>query len=134
MATLFRRTLLHSPKQPLILLYPKRNLNIPSQLHDLKIIPTMHARATVAGTTIAETDSYEYVEGNVYFPISSVVNQNETLTNSTRTSQCPWKGEGHYYDVNVNGQTVADAAWYYPSPFPMAKKIKDHVAFGWSPD
>jgi uncharacterized protein (DUF427 family) len=31
--------------------------------------------------------------------------------------------------VVVNGATNPDAAWYYPKPSPLARKIKDHVAF-----
>ena len=90
----------------------------------------MPARATISGTTIADTDAFAWVEGNVYFPLSSVSNSKEVLTPSKRTSHCPWKGEGRYYDVHVNGQTVKDGAWYYPQPFEKASMIKDHVAFG----
>ncbi len=107
-----------------------RYLNLPSSLHDLKLPPIMHARATVSGTTIAETDTFEFVEGNVYFPLSSVIKRDETLTPGERTSYCPWKGDGKYYDLHVNGQTVKDAAWYYPQPFEKAKMITDCVAFG----
>ncbi|KAK5167588.1 uncharacterized protein LTR77_007287 [Saxophila tyrrhenica] len=89
----------------------------------------MHARATISGTTIADTDSFEFVEGNVYFPVSSVVDREKTLTPGSRTSHCPWKGDGKYYDLHVNGQTIANAAWYYPAPYEKAKMIKDCVAF-----
>lgn len=112
-----------------------RKINLPSNLHDLKLPEslndtTMPARATISGTTIAETDTFEFVEGNVYFPLSSVVNRDETLTPGQRTSHCPWKGDGKYYDVRVNGQVVKDAAWYYPQPYEKAAMIRDHLAFG----
>lgn len=32
----------------------------------------MHAKAVVAGRTIAETDNYEVVEGNVYVCLSAL--------------------------------------------------------------
>ncbi len=32
-------------------------------------------------------------------------------------------------DVQVNGDTNPDAAWYYPNPKPEASNIKDHIAF-----
>ena len=109
----------------------KRKVNLPSNLHQLNPkLSNMHAKATVDGTVIADTDNFEFVEGNIYFPISSVKDKDQTLTPASRTSQCPWKGEGHYYDVNVNGKTIPNGAWYYPHPLPKATHIKDHVAFG----
>ncbi len=38
-------------------------------------------------------------------------------------------GTASYYDVLVNGEVNANAAWYYPEPKDAAKEIKDHVAF-----
>ena len=90
----------------------------------------MHAKATIDGTVIAETDNFEYVEGNVYFPPSSIISkEDQGLTPSSHTTSCPWKGEGHYYDIHVNGRTLENAAWYYPKPLPKAVNIKDYVAF-----
>ena len=34
-----------------------------------------------------------------------------------------------YYTVVVDGQANPDAACYYPHPSPLARRIKDHVAF-----
>ncbi len=91
----------------------------------------MHAKATVSGTLVAETSTFEFVEGNVYFPISSVINHEQTLQPSSKVTQCPWKGEGHYYDLVLEGgERVRDAAWYYPQPFEKAGMIREHVAFG----
>ena len=103
-----------------------RKLNLPSHLHDLDI---MSAKATLNGTTIASTTTYEFVEGNVYFPASSVSNKSETLTPSSHTTWCPWKGEASYYNVNVNGEVVENGAWYYPQPLEKAQHIRDHIAF-----
>ncbi|TKA73412.1 hypothetical protein B0A55_04277 [Friedmanniomyces simplex] len=89
----------------------------------------MHATASVDGTVIAETDHYEFVEGNVYFPPDSIKDFSSTLTPTSHTTACPWKGEGHYYDIHVGGKTLSNAAWYYPQPFEKATNIKDHVAF-----
>jgi len=85
------------------------------------------ATATVNGTVIAETDNYEVVEGNIYFPPSSI-NRDYFAETKTHT-HCPWKGEASYYTVNVDGKELKDAAWYYPQPFDKAKNIKDYVAF-----
>lgn len=76
---------------------------------------------------IAESDETVMVEGNHYFPRSSV--KKELLLDSSTHTTCPWKGEASYYSIEVNGQTNNDAAWYYPSPKYAAEQIKDHIAF-----
>lgn len=84
-------------------------------------------RALWNGAVLAETDSYEMVEGNVYFPPDTIDTQyfRESSTHTT----CPWKGVASYYTVEVNGQMNKDAAWYYPDPKPAAANIKGYVAF-----
>ena len=76
---------------------------------------------------LADTDTYELVEGNIYFPIETT-NQQYFRMSST-TTYCPWKGTASYYDVVVNGKVNKDAAWYYPTPKTAAKNITRHVAF-----
>ena len=51
------------------------------------------------------------------------------LTESSKHTVCPWKGTASYYDVVVEGNTNAGAAWYYPEPKPAASDIKNYVAF-----
>ncbi len=85
------------------------------------------ARATWNGKTIAESDNFELVEGNVYFPPGAV--KQEFLKPSDYSSHCPWKGDASYYTLIVDGEENKDAAWYYPAPFEKAAHIKDHVAF-----
>ena len=55
------------------------------------------------GKVIAESDDTVVVEGNHYFPAGSLSMGNFS-PNSRRTT-CGWKGEAHYYDVTVDGQT-----------------------------
>ena len=76
---------------------------------------------------IAEGETFETVEGNIYFPESAV--KREFIRTSTTTSTCPWKGQARYYTLLVDGQENPDAAWYYPDPKPAAKNIKNHIAF-----
>ena len=83
--------------------------------------------ATWNGTVIAQSDSTEVVEGNHYFPASSV--HSELLTPTATTSVCPWKGTSSYYTITVDGKENVDAAWYYPHPKDAAANITDHVAF-----
>ena len=85
------------------------------------------AKAIWNGVTIAESDTYETVEGNIYFPPGAL--NREYLEDSKHTSVCPWKGTASYYHVVVDGERNADSAWYYPAPKDAAANIKDHVAF-----
>ena len=84
-------------------------------------------RATLNGITLAESDHTEVVEGNHYFPPGSV-NLDFFRESETRT-HCYWKGDASHYTVEVGGERVEDAAWYYLEPMDAAKNIKGHVAF-----
>lgn len=84
-------------------------------------------RAIWNGKVVAETDRYELVEGNVYFPAETV--KRELLRPSDTHTVCPWKGTASYYTVVADGKEARDAAWYYPDPKPAAANIKDHIAF-----
>lgn len=84
-------------------------------------------KAVWNGTVIAESDDTVVVEGNHYFPLDSldrsVVKPSETHT------VCGWKGTASYLSLEVDGQTNADAAWFYPEPMKGAEAVADRVAF-----
>jgi uncharacterized protein (DUF427 family) len=85
------------------------------------------AKAIWNGKVIAESETTETVEGNVYFPEGSL--KREYFRSSSTTSTCPWKGQAKYMSLYIDGQDNPDAAWYYPDPKPAARKIKGYVAF-----
>lgn len=76
---------------------------------------------------IAESDATIVVENNHYFPADSV--NRDLISKSETHSTCPWKGVASYYDLQVGGQTLSGAAWYYPNPKPAAENIANYVAF-----
>ena len=76
---------------------------------------------------IAESDDTVVVEGNHYFPRASL--QDEFIRASEHSSYCPWKGTANYYHLDINGETNADAIWYYIEPYEKASHIRDRVAF-----
>ena len=78
-------------------------------------------------TVIAESDDTVLVEGNHYFPESSL--KREFTTFSNHKSSCPWKGQASYYSLIVNGDLNTDAVWYYPEPKPEAEMVRGRVAF-----
>ncbi|MFA5885129.1 MAG: DUF427 domain-containing protein [Acidimicrobiia bacterium] len=84
-------------------------------------------RASWNATVLAETDDVVVVEGNVYFPSDAIAAEHLRITNGR--SLCFWKGLASYYDVVVGGTVNPGAAWYYPHPSPLARRVKGRVAF-----
>lgn len=76
---------------------------------------------------IAESDNTVVVEGNHYFPKTSL--KNEYFKPSDYTTACGWKGTANYYSVVVGDHVNENAAWYYAQPKSAAKDIAEHVAF-----
>lgn len=84
-------------------------------------------RATWNGVVVAESDDIVTVEGNAYFPVSSL--KREYFKSTDTHTSCPWKGTASYYSLDVNGKVNPDAAWYYAQPSDAAKQIAERVAF-----
>lgn len=76
---------------------------------------------------IAESDDTVVVEGNHYFPMSSL--SREHVKASDKHTVCSWKGTASYFTIVAGGKENVDAAWYYPEPKPDAKQVADRVAF-----
>ncbi len=85
------------------------------------------ANAKWNGQIIAESDQFEVVEGNIYFPPAAL--NLAYFQESTHTTLCAWKGLASYFDIVVDGKTNVNAAWYYANPKVAAKNITGHVAF-----
>ncbi len=84
-------------------------------------------KAVWNGKVIAESDDIVTVEGNAYFPASAV--KAEYLADSSHTSVCPWKGTANYHSLSVDGQSNANAVWFYADPKAAAAGIKGRMAF-----
>lgn len=87
----------------------------------------MKKQAIWNGQIIAESDDLVRIEGNYYFPKDSI--KAGFFNDSTTQTVCPWKGTASYFNIEVDGQSNADAAWYYPTPKDAAKEITERVAF-----
>ena len=79
------------------------------------------------GRILAESNDTVEVEGNHYFPASSV--KMEYMKPSNTQTTCPWKGDASYYSIEISEEKNDDAAWYYPEPKEAAMIIKGRVAF-----
>ena len=85
------------------------------------------AKAIWEGAVLAESNQTIEVEGNQYFPPNAITK--EYFKPSATHSVCPWKGTASYYNIEVNGKSNRDAAWFYPEPKPAAGQIKGYIAF-----
>jgi uncharacterized protein (DUF427 family) len=84
-------------------------------------------KAVWKDVVIAQSDDTVVVEGNHYFPESSL--NRDYVTFSNHKTSCPWKGQASYYSLIVDGELNQDAVWYYPQPKSEASMVKDRVAF-----
>lgn len=91
-------------------------------------------KALLDGTVIAEapTEDLIHIEGNWYFPPSSITAG--VLVPSPTQYTCPWKGECQYFTVVGGDSPLTDRAWSYPMPFSSAvdrvgRDFSDYVAF-----
>lgn len=87
----------------------------------------MAVQAVWNGIVLARSDATVVVEGNHYFPPDSAVR--ELFSPSATRTSCPWKGMACYLAVMAGGQTMPDAAWFYPQPYPAAEQIRNRIAF-----
>ncbi len=77
----------------------------------------------------ADKDQLIYIEGNWYFPPSSI--NKEYFRESDTPYTCPWKGECQYFDVGQGDDWSKDSAFSYPEPLPRAIEIvkKDFAGY-----
>lgn len=89
----------------------------------------VHATAFLAGHRIAESDDVVVVEGAAYFPRADI--SDHALRPTWLKTLCYWKGVASYYDVSAGEVVARKSAWTYRHPSPLARTIKNRVAFAY---
>ena len=63
----------------------------------------------------------------LYFPIEDA--RKEFLISTEHHTFCPIKGEASYYSLLVEGKTLENVVWYYPTPSEHVKEISNYISF-----
>jgi uncharacterized protein (DUF427 family) len=102
----------------------------------MRVVPAGDSRsASVGGTVIAQSteasivkevglDLYDHV---TYFPRADV--NMDALVRIDKTTHCPLKGDTEYFDLVVDGERIAEAAWSYVDTIDVAAGLRGLVAF-----
>lgn len=89
-------------------------------------------RIRAGGTIVADSAHAMMLEESglppvFYLPRGDV--RMEHFSPNERTSHCPHKGDASYFNLDAGDGPIADAAWSYEAPYPIAVSIAGCLAF-----
>lgn len=90
-------------------------------------IHIVHAGIVVADTRAAVRTLETSHPPSWYIPPGAITSG--LLQRSRRRSFCEWKGDAHYWHLEIAGETFSDVAWSYADPTPAFAILRDHIAF-----
>jgi len=85
-----------------------------------------HTVADSTNAVVVKEVGRDIYDPVVYFPRADVTMH--VFSRTGTTTYCPLKGSTEYFDVTVDGDTAADAAWSYVE-MRLGDELKDLIAF-----
>ena len=101
--------------------------------HTLRI--DRHVRPVVIrfnGKVVAETRKAISLQEADYNPVAYIPIQDvkgEYLTPSDHVTNCPYKGDAQYWNVEVDGRIAKNAVWRYALPYDEVAELRNYVSF-----
>ena len=93
---------------------------------------TQHVRVIFNDVVMADTNQALRILETSHPPVYYLPPEDvrmEYLKQNQHQSFCEFKGMAGYYDLEIEGQRVANAAWFYPNPVPQYAGLRDYLAF-----
>jgi uncharacterized protein (DUF427 family) len=91
-----------------------------------------NVKVLLNGEVIAETDRPVLLletglPHRFYIPATDV--RRELLRGSDHVTRCAYKGEAHYYSLEVGGESFENLGWVYRYPSTEVAMIANHICF-----
>jgi uncharacterized protein (DUF427 family) len=83
-----------------------------------------HVIADTADAVTLDEAGYGPVQ---YFPREDV--ERGFLSETSKVTQCPYKGAATHYSMMIDGQLLENVAWSYEDPYPAVEAIRGRIAF-----
>lgn len=93
---------------------------------------SQHVRVVFNGMIVADTNHAQRILETSHPPVYYLPPEDvrlDLLRQNQHRSFCEFKGMARYYDLDVNGRRLTDAAWFYSDPVSAYAALKDYLAF-----
>ena len=99
--------------------------------HKIELVPLQPVEVKAGDELIAKSAAaISLLEAShspvLYIPRDDILTQ---ISKSDTSTYCPFKGQASYWNIEINGKVILDAAWSYDNPYDEMQAIKGHLAF-----